>query len=260
MTSDVITPLNIGYLRADLRGWYKLPRDHPFANQMAELPMLCYHLRLPGRSVLVDAVAYEFPPGYEDMELPGPYPPPLIERLAAIQAEANEVSDVILTHRHFDHITGLTRRDESSSYVPAFPNARHYLGAGDWQPDEFEKFQNDTLLVVEQHGLLQLVEGPLDLGDGLEILPAPGESPGHQIAHVKAGDTEAYIAGDLYHHRLEFAEPGRNVHWADPVSMRASKAAIGERAAASGADVYFAHIEGPCRVERGGEGLRWRTA
>jgi glyoxylase-like metal-dependent hydrolase (beta-lactamase superfamily II) len=111
-----------------------------------------------------------------------------------------------------------------------------------------------------KYGLRRLVEGLLDLGDGLEILPAPGESPGHQIAHLKASETEAYIAGDLYYHRLDFAGAGRNVNWADPVSMQASKAVIAERAAASGADVYFAHIEGPCRVERGGEGLRWRTA
>lgn len=260
MTPGVITPLNIGYLRADLSGWYGLPPGHAFANQIAELPMLCYHLRLPGRSVLVDAAAYEFPPDGRDMALPGPHPPPLLEQLAAIQADANAISDVILTHRHFDHVSGLTRRAEGGGYVVAFPNARHYLGAGDWQPDVFEKPQNDTLMVIEAYGLLRLVKGALDLGDGLEILPAPGESPGHQVAHLKGGEAEAYFAGDLYHHRLEFAEPGRNVKWAEPVSMRASKAALAERAAASGADVYFAHIEGPCGVERGVEGLRWRTA
>jgi glyoxylase-like metal-dependent hydrolase (beta-lactamase superfamily II) len=192
--------------------------------------------------------------------VPGRQPPPLVEQLAAIEADAKTITDVIITHRHFDHVNGLTRRAESGDYVPVFPNARHYLGAGDWQPVEFDKVQNDTLLVIEKYGLLQLVEGPIDLGGGLEILPAPGESPGHQVAHLTAGGTEAYIAGDLYHHRLEFDEPGRNVSWAEPARMQASKAAIGERAAASGAEVYFAHIEGPCRVERGGEGLRWRIA
>src|ERR1700716_3417993 len=123
MTPRVITPLNIGYLRADLSGWYRLPPAHPFANQMAELPMLCYHLRLPGRSVLVDAAAYEFPPEVGDMALPGPHPPPLIEQHAAIQADANAISDVIITHRHFDHVSGLTRLAEGGDYVPAFPNA-----------------------------------------------------------------------------------------------------------------------------------------
>jgi glyoxylase-like metal-dependent hydrolase (beta-lactamase superfamily II) len=235
MTSGVITPLNIGYLRFDLRGSYKLPPGHPYANQMAELPMLCYHLRLPGRSVLVDAAAYEFPPDVADMMLPGPHPPPLIEQLAAIQAEASAVSDVIITHAHFDHINGLTRLAQGGDYVPAFPKARHYLGSGDWKPNEFETLQNDTLLVLQQHGLLRLVEGALDLGDGVEILPASGETPGHQIAHLKTSEVEAYIAGDLYHHRLEFDEPGRNVTWAEPVSMQASKAELAERAAASGA-------------------------
>jgi glyoxylase-like metal-dependent hydrolase (beta-lactamase superfamily II) len=244
----MITPINIGRLRGDLAGWYRLPPEHALASRVEATAILCYHVAWPGRSVLVDAPVYEFSLGGASMALPGPHPPPLADQLAAAGAEP--VTDVVITHAHFDHINGLTKWIDGR-YEPTFPTARHYLGAGDWDPAEFEDLQKFTLGVIEQHGLLTLVHGPLELAPGLDIVPAPGETPGHQLLHVKAGDLEAYITGDLYHHTLEFAEPGRNVAWAEPAAMAASKAMLMARAQASGAQVYFAHIEGTW-VVRGG--------
>jgi glyoxylase-like metal-dependent hydrolase (beta-lactamase superfamily II) len=182
------------------------------------------------------------------MALPGPHPPPLEAPLAALGLPP--ITDVVITHAHFDHINGLTRRVDGR-YEPAFPNARHYLGAGDWNPANFEGLEENTLVVLERRGLLTLVNGPLALAPGLDLVPAPGETPGHQLVHVQSSEGEAYITGDLYHHPLEFEEPERNVVWAEPVAMAASKAALMARAEASRAMVYFAHIEGQWRVESG---------
>lgn len=248
MLTPTITTLNIGYLRADLSEMYGLPADHPSAGQVDELPMFCYHIALATRSVLVDAPAYEFTDAFADLAIPGRHAPPLLDQLAGANIDATDVTDVIITHAHFDHYNGLTCFVDGR-YVPAFPNARHYLGAGDWQPENFGQLEERTLQVVYQAGLLTLVDAPRDLGDGLFILPAPGESPGHQVLHLRAGGIEAYFSGDLYHHPLEFAEPARNVMWATADVMRASKAALIKRAAGSGALVFFAHIPGPCRVE-----------
>jgi len=250
MTTPRLTTLNIGRLRADLSEWFGLPAGHRYAGKMEECIIQCYHLAMGGHSVLVDAAAYDFTFGGESYALPGPHPPPLTAQLAALGIDPGAVTEVVITHAHFDHINGLTQRVDGR-YVPAFPNARHYLGAGDWNPAAFEALENNTLLVLEQHGLLALVPGPLTLAEGLELIPAPGETPGHQLLHVRAGELEAYITGDLYHHVMEFDEPGRNVTWAEPVTMAASKASLMAQAQASSARVYFAHIEGAWRVQDG---------
>jgi len=245
-----ITTLNIGRLRGDLTDWYGLPPGHPYYGKIEETIIQCYHVALAGRSVLVDAAAYEFSLGGASMSLKGPHPPPLAEQLAAAGADPAAVTDLVITHPHFDHINGLTHKVDGR-YLPAFPGARHYLGAADWTPADFEPLQQHTLGVLEQHGLLTRVPGTLPLGEGLEIVPAPGETPGHQLLHLSAAGVEAWFTGDLYHHPLEFDEPGRNVTWADPVSMQASKARLMEQAQASGARVYFAHIEGWWKVVGG---------
>jgi len=244
----MITTLNIGRLSGDLGEWYGLPPGHRYHDRVEATAILCYHVAWPGRSVLVDVPVYEFSLGGGSMALPGPHPAPLEEQLAA--AGAGPVTDVVITHAHFDHINGLTKVVDGRR-VPTFPAARHYLGAGDWNPAEFGDLENNTLAVIEQHGLLTLVRGPLELAPGLDIMPAPGETPGHQLLHVQTGEREAYITGDLYHHTLEFDEPGRNVTWAEPGSMAPSKAMLMARAEASGAGVYFAHIEGKWVVDSG---------
>src|SRR5258708_24250127 len=105
-----------------------------------------------------------------------------------------------------------------------------------------------------------VVQGPLEWERGMDVVAAPGEKPGQKLLHMQApsaqgGEQDGYITGDLYHHVLEFDEPGRNVAWAEPAAMAASKARLMARAAASSARVYFAHIEGTW----GGRDGKWEV-
>ncbi len=126
MRDSMITTINIGRLRGDLGDWYQLPPEHRYAHEIEPIAILCYHVAWPGRSVLVDAAAYDFALGGASLAQPGPHPPPLDEQLSAAGADPSTVTDVVITHAHFDHINGLTKRVDGH-YVPAFPNARHYL-------------------------------------------------------------------------------------------------------------------------------------
>lgn len=253
-----ITPLNVGYLRADLSQWYGLPAEHPLAGRTELLPMQCHLIALPNRMVLVDAPAYDFPGEDEG----GMLIPEYMGRSAAgllaeqgIMAEA--ITDVVITHPHFDHTIGLALPIQTPS-TPVFPKARHYLGAKDREKlATMEALVRAPLEAVERAGLLTLVDGELDLGDGLGLVPIPGETPGHQALWLKDAEGEAYICGDLFHHPLEFAE-ARHPVWADGVLAQASKSMLVERAAQSGARMYFTHIEGAWTAERGEKEMFWK--
>ncbi len=248
MTRAEITTFNIGLLPADLSNWFGLAEAHPYAGRMEKLPMQCYLIRLPGRTVLVDAPAYEFP-GDDSMLLPEFKGRSAAGLLAEIGIAAESVMDVVITHPHLDHTLGLASPVDSPS-MPVFPNAHHYLGAKDWDPENMKEVERRPLEVLQQAGLLTLVEGELGLGDGLTIVPAPGETPGHQILWLKTTDGEAYFVGDLFHHPFEFEELGNHPVWAHAQSLEASKLMLAERAASSGARLFFTHIEGAYRVER----------
>ena len=252
MNSPEITVFNIGLLPADLSKWFGLAAAHPYSGRADNLPMQCYLIRLPGRLVLVDAPAYEFP-GDDSMLIPEYKGRSAASLLTASGISPDEITDVIITHPHLDHTLGLSR-PVGDPLEPVFPNARHYLGARDWDPEKMEEAERLPLEVLQQAGLLTLVDGPTDLGDGLTLLPAPGETPGHQILWLKGGQEmgDAYFVGDLFHHTFEFDELGRHPVWADAQALEASKLMLAERAASSDARIFFTHIKGACRVERKG--------
>lgn len=259
MASFTITPLDVGRLRLDLTESYGLDGDHPDAGP-CDIPLIAYHVATPERSVLVDAPACVFDGPRALYAVPGYVPPAgLTDQLTANGISPEEIDAVVITHAHFDHFNALTC-DENGRRVPQFANARHYIGAPDFDPECFGDIEQDTLGIVDALGRLTKVEGELDIGAGLTIRPAPGETPGHQILHVHAGDRHALIVGDLFHQVLELRERGRNVVWADGATATRSKNEIAARAAASDAAVYFAHISTPYRVRRVGDSHVWTAA
>jgi glyoxylase-like metal-dependent hydrolase (beta-lactamase superfamily II) len=256
MSSPTITPFNIGLLPADLTHWFGLPDGHRYAGRVENLPIQCYLISLPGRCLLVDAPSYEFP-GDDSMLLPEFKGRTIAKLLAAAGTPPETITDVVITHPHLDHTLGLIHAGEPAA--PVFPNARHYLSAKDWENlGNMEEVERRPLEVVHQAGLLTLVEGERDLGDGLTLLPAPGETPGHQILWLKDKEQETYFVADLFHHPLEFEEMGRHPIWADGPVMQASKSMLAQRAAESSAQVFFTHIEGAYCVEPGKPIAQWK--
>ena len=165
-------PTQHRYLNATLAEWYDLPTNHPAASTPDRAAILCFHLATANHSVLVDAAAYAFPPDFESMVIPGEQRPGLKDQLLTLGIEADDITDLVITHPHVDHINGLTKFVDGQ-HLPLFPKARHYLGAADWRPETFGSLEQDTLKVIEAWGLLKLVSGKLELGDGLSIVPMP---------------------------------------------------------------------------------------
>ncbi|MGE5233937.1 MAG: MBL fold metallo-hydrolase, partial [Acidobacteriota bacterium] len=55
----------------------------------------------------------------------------LPELIRAAGYELGDVTQVLLTHLHFDHCGWNTRRDTGGSLVPTFPNARYWIARGE---------------------------------------------------------------------------------------------------------------------------------
>ena len=253
-----IAAIHIGDARADLAEMYALNAEHPDYGRIDRLPIYCFHLTLPGRSVLVDAGLYEFPTDAAQLALPEPPPPGLLQQLADAGVPPDAITDVIITHAHFDHFNAVTQ-PRDGKHVPTFPQARHYLGRGDWDPNDPSELIQRTLGILNKHHLLTLIDGEHDLGDGLTLVPTPGETPGHQVLRVAAGGESYYFAGDLFHHPLEFTDETANVTWADPEVMRTSKRRFTRTVLAEGAGVFLSHVAGLHRLTSTPGGVEWTT-
>ena len=80
-----------------------------------------------------------------------------------------DITDVFLTHLHFDHCGGSVDRVDGK-LVPAFPNAQYYTNKAHWDwaiepnPREKASFLKENILPLQEHGVLNFI----DVADGEE--------------------------------------------------------------------------------------------
>ena len=256
--------LNAGEMLANLADWYRVdPADEPNHPELATLQPVVFQalcVTRPTAVLLIDAPAYANDPGATPLPNYTP-PPPIEEQLQATGIQPEAVTHLVITHAHGDHFNGLTRHVKRTDQ-PIYPNATHYLGRGDWermQPElaDPQSLQSRTLGVVERAGLLQLVDVQMEILPGVTIIPAPGESPGHQIVRMEDGDGVLYHVGDLYHHQVEVTRPEWACHWAEAAAHNTSRTAFLQAALAEDATILASHIPGFGGIEESDSALGW---
>ena len=76
----------------------------------------------------------------------------------------DDITDVLLTHLHFDHVGGAVERDANGLLKPAFPNAkfwtceRHWDWAMNPNPREKASFLSENLFPLEESGQLGFID------------------------------------------------------------------------------------------------------
>ena len=114
-----------------------------------------------------------------------------------------DVTDVILTHLHFDHAGGATEADESGTVKPTFPNAAYYIQKGQYawgkKPSERDRasFFPGNYIPLEQAGQLVLLEESQELFPGIEVRKLFGHTPSMQIVRVTDGSQTLLYCADL---------------------------------------------------------------
>ena len=113
-----------------------------------------------------------------------------------------DVTDVVLTHLHFDHAGGSTRI-EQGKLVPSFPNARHFVQREHWNlsqhPSERDRasFMNNDFALLKESGLLHLVDGEQEILPGIRVLVTNGHTASQQLPLISDGTTSLLYACDL---------------------------------------------------------------
>ena len=137
----------------------------PDERNRIRLAMRCMLLRGHGRTVLVDVgLGDKFPDKLRDIYRVEPEPS-LAHSLAALGVAPADVTDVVLTHLHFDHAGGATVRTPAG-LRPSLPNARWYVQRRNWDnahapnPRERASYMPENFDALMEAGVLTLWDGP----------------------------------------------------------------------------------------------------
>ncbi len=124
----------------------------------------------------------------------------LASALANFSLKPEQITDVILTHLHFDHIGGATTWINGEA-KPTFPNAKYYVQKEQlaWAkaPRYKDKasFIEDDFIPVLQNGQMIEVDGEKEILPGITVIPVDGHTKAMQLVKIETGeDTFVYMA------------------------------------------------------------------
>lgn len=127
----------------------------------------------------------------------------LLDSLAAQGYSAEDITDVILTHLHFDHCGGAIHKQTNGELLLTFPNAQYWVGKSHWEsvqkPNRRERpsFLKDNIEPLRNSGKLNLVENNIQLTPNIELRLFNGHTAGQIMPIILYNNNLIAYCGDV---------------------------------------------------------------
>lgn len=128
----------------------------------------------------------------------------LEKSLAELSYSTDDITDVILTHLHFDHAGGSTYRAENGDIKLTFPNAVYYLQKKQWEwannPSDRDKasFFPENFVPIQKTGHLNLLDGDYKFDEFITLPVVNGHTPGMQLIILHDERNTLLYTADLF--------------------------------------------------------------
>ena len=117
--------------------------------------------------------------------------------------DPEDITDVICTHLHFDHVGGNTKI-ESGKVVPTFTNAKYWISKENWElandPSQKDKgsFLEDNWKVLLENNMIEIISGKESFIENIDIFLSYGHTVGLMHPIITDGDKTVFYGSDLF--------------------------------------------------------------
>ena len=230
------------------RIWQRL--NAPDENNLCTWAMRCLLIETGDRKILVDTGLGD----KQDDKFRSFFEPhgeaSLLGSLASKGLSASDITDVFLTHLHFDHAGGAVRREANGNLRPAFPNAVywtnevHYRWALDPNAREQASFLPENFVSLKEAGVLRYLDvqrDPYEWLPGLKVQISNGHTEAMMLLHVDAPQRHFVYCADLMPSSFHIGLPYIMSYDIRPMDTLAEKTALLEEAVANNWALVFEH-------------------
>jgi glyoxylase-like metal-dependent hydrolase (beta-lactamase superfamily II) len=176
-----------------------------------------------------------------------------------------DITDMLITHLHYDHCGGGVRRAGSGpGYEMTFPNARYWVGKAQWEsamnPNsrEADSFLTENLIPMEESGQMRLIEKNTRLSPDLEIRIFNGHTTGQLIPFIRTEYSTIVFVADLIPSTAHIPLPYIMSYDISPMETLKEKESFLEEAQKNNYVLFFQHdlCNECCTLEQTPRGVR----
>jgi len=177
----------------------------------------------------------------------------------------DDITDVILTHLHFDHCGGAVKyNEEKTEFVPTFKNATYWLGKQQWDlannPNSREKasFFKENFIPLLNAGKIEFIEKDTELFENVSVKIFNGHTAGQVIPFVKYNNKTIVYMADLIPTSAHLPLVWVLSYDTNPLISLSEKEIFLNEAAENNYILFFEHdiINECCTVKKTDKGVR----
>lgn len=222
----------------------KVLADRGAPTDKIRLDIAALLVRMPGRLVLIDT-------GYGSARHGV-----LAESLKSIGVSPDDITDILITHAHPDHIGGLV----DSAGAPVFHKATVRMSAAEWAFMNAQAYTKATAAAIKAQ--VKTFEPGELVVPGITSVPLPGHTPGHVGYEIVSQGHEMVDIGDIVHSSIvSLAKPAWTIKWdSDEQQGVTTRLHELQKLAASHELMFAPHFPFPGvgRIDQAGEGFQFR--
>lgn len=230
--------------------WQRL--NPPDENNMCTWAMRCLLIDTGSRKILVDTGLGD----KQDEKFRKHFSPhgadSLLASLAAHGLAPKDITDVFLTHLHFDHVGGAVSRNAAGELVPTFPqatywsNQRHYDWAFSPNPRERASFLKENFVPLQEAGVLRFLPTEsadqwIEWEEGIHYRLVHGHTEAMMLLKIPMAEQHLIYCADLLPSSYHIGLPYVMSYDVRPLKTLEEKTALLEEAVVENYLLYFEH-------------------
>lgn len=228
--------------------WQKL--NEPDDNNLCTWSMRCLLVEDGERKILIDTgignkqdakfMSHFHPHGADS----------LIGSLQAQGFGVEDITDVLLTHFHFDHVGGAVVYDKNRNLVPTFPNATywtneiHYNAAYTPNAREEASFLKENFVPLKEHGVLKYIDINTEtiFTDHINVIFSDCHTDKMMVPIINLGNSQKLVyTADLLPSHCHISMPYVMSYDIRPLETLKEKASLYERVTDGQHTIFFEH-------------------